>query len=155
MQHAGHRFQQKRALQRARLQLTYTICFYTGCRINDASILTKDDIINAQAAGQITLIHTKTKHSQVHYISDSGIRKLKSLQPQIDFVFKESQFLFGNKDTPYHPRSVIRIVNRDLQHTCNITNQNLNIKSHSYRVGFIMSMLENHVPINQVAQIIC
>lgn len=48
MKHARLSFKQKPDLKQARLQLTYTICYYTEYRINDTSKLTKNDIINAQ-----------------------------------------------------------------------------------------------------------
>lgn len=40
-----------------------------------------------------------------------------------------------------HKKSLIRIVNKDLKHTCKLNNIAFNLKSHSFRINTISNLL--------------
>lgn len=145
LQHAGSSFKKQQKLKTSQLRLLFTIAYFTGCRINEAACLSPHQISQLYNTGKINMVHHKTKQSCTHTVPDIAIQHLQALQPEFDFVFKENQYeyLFG-KTKPHHPLSIIRTVNRDIASTSKICNINLNLKSHSFRVGFITQLLKDN-----------
>lgn len=151
---AGLDFKHNFKYKQAQLQILYVICYYTGCRVNEAASLQYKDIQDLLNTKKITLIHHKTANSVVHVVPDCCVKELNDLSEAIHLVFIKfnSNYLFGRKK-PQHPRSVIRTVNRDIKATCQLLNINLNIKSHSFRVGFITKLIKE-LDILQASQIV-
>ena len=140
---AGNSFKKQTDLKRAQLRVTYTILYYAGFRLNEIRHLTKDDIDKAIQASQFSIIHHKTKQPYIHVLSNKALQDLKNLQLEYDIIFNKYnyKYLFG-KDKPIIEKSLIRMVNRDLKHTCQIGNIPYNIKSHSFRINVISSLLK-------------
>ena len=140
---AGNSFKQQRNLKRAQLRILYTILYHVGLRLNEARYLTYDDIEKSINSSQLSIIHHKTKTPHIHILSKTSLNDLKNLKTEYQIVFQKYQFkyLFG-KLKPIAEKSLIRLVNRDLKHTCEIANIPFNIKSHSFRINFISSLLK-------------
>lgn len=94
------------------------------------------------ASSQINLIHFKTNQAHIHVLSVQGVKDLKKLENEYHIVFKKYnyEYLFG-KQKPMHKKSLIRIVNKDLKHTCKLNNIAFNLKSHSFRINTISNLL--------------
>jgi integrase len=144
MRYAGLSRKKRQAdLVRSQLRIVYTICFNIGCRVNELRFLTLEQINILTQTGKITLIHYKTKTTQVHVISKTGQTQLQQLGEELYIVFEKYnyKYLFG-KNEPIHPKSIIRLVNKDLLATSTTLNNPLNVKSHSFRVGLITALLK-------------
>jgi transposase InsO family protein len=144
MRYAGLSRKKRQAdLVRSQLRIVYTICFNIGCRVNELRFLTLEQINILTQTGKITLIHYKTKTTQVHVISKTGQTQLQQLGEELYIVFEKYnyKYLFG-KNEPIHPKSIIRLVNKDLLATSKTLNNPLNVKSHSFRVGLITALLK-------------
>ena len=89
------------------------------------------------------MVHHKTKKTNIHVLSKKAIRDLKNLKVEFTIVFDKYKykFLFG-KHKPIIEKSLIRIVNQDLQKTCEKNNIPFNIKSHSFRINMITNLLK-------------
>jgi len=143
MANAGNVFKQQKNLKRSQLRILYTILYYVGLRLNEARYLTYDDIQKGISSSQLSVIHHKTKTSHIHILSKKALNDLKDLKTEYQVVFEQHQFkyLFG-KLQPIANKSLIRLVNRDLKHTCEIANIPFNIKSHSFRINLISNLLK-------------
>lgn len=142
MANAGNSFRQQKNLKRSQLRILYTILYHAGLRLNEARYLTYEDIQKTISSSQLSVIHHKTKTSHIHVLSNRALTDLKKLKIDYDIVFKQHKFryLFG-KSKPITGKSLIRLVNRDLKYTCEIANIPFNIKSHSFRINLISSLL--------------
>lgn len=140
---AGNSFKYTKDLKQAQLRITYTILYHYGLRINEIRHLTEQDIVTAIDAAQFNLVHHKTKKTNIHVLSKKAIRDLKNLKVEFTIVFDKYKykFLFG-KHKPIIEKSLIRIVNQDLQKTCEKNNIPFNIKSHSFRINMITNLLK-------------
>jgi integrase len=112
-------------------------------RLNEARHLTYNDIQKGISSSQLSVIHHKTKSPHIHILSKKALKDLKSLNTEYQVVFEQHQFkyLFG-KLKPIAQKSLIRLVNRDLKYTREIANIPFNIKSHSFRINLISSLLK-------------
>ena len=152
---AGIRFRKRQKdLKIAQLRITYVILYHTGVRINELREINQHQIEDAIKSSQITIIHHKTKQSHIHILTDTAIQRLKDLKDERDIVFKKYKYkyLFG-KNKPVHKKTLIRIINQDLKHTCEINQIPFNIKSHSFRINTISSLLKE-TTVQEAAQII-
>lgn len=142
LKNAGTNTKRLKRLRAAQLRVCYTILFYTGLRINETAVLTHQDFIDVFETSQLTVTHFKQKQSHVHVLSKRALRDLALIQDDIEFIFVKNKFkfLFG-KTKPMHEKSLIRFINRDLKHTCHTKNIAYNIKSHSFRIYVIASLL--------------
>jgi site-specific recombinase XerD len=102
----------------------------------------------------MNVIHHKTKQAHIQVLFKNAIFKLKKLKPEIELVFSKYQFkhLFGREE-PMHKKSIVKLINDDLRTTCEIANIPFNIKSHSFRINMVSSLLKN-TSVQNVAQII-
>lgn len=141
---AGCTFQRQQDLQIAQLKIAYTILFYVGLRVNEIRFFQEKDIEDAIKTSQFNVIHTKQKKSHIHVISDVAVQELKKLKNyyKIVFVKYKYEYLFG-KNKPIDEKSLIRKINKDLKHTCQINEIPYNIKSHSFRINMISKLLQN------------
>ena len=143
MINAGNCFKQQHELKRAQLRITYTILYYGGFRLNEIRFLTNEQIQNAISSSQFSLIHYKTRKPHIHILSKKAVQELKNLKLEYSIIFDKYkyEFLYGKKE-PINHKSLIRFVNRDLKSTCQVLNIPFNIKSHSFRINFISSLLK-------------
>ena len=93
---------------------------------------------------QIIIITFKTKQSHIYVLSKKAIQDLTERQADFDIVFQKHKYkyLFG-KDKPVHEKSLVRLINKDLKHICNLNNIYFNVKSHSFRINLISKLLQN------------
>jgi transposase InsO family protein len=132
----------QKELRRAQLRICYTILFHVGLRINEIRNLKLQDIKDAIQISQFNLIHFKTNQAHIHILSVQAVKDLKKLENEYHTVFKKYnyEYLFG-KQKPIHKKSLIRIINKDLKHTCKLNNIAFNLKSHSFRINTISNLL--------------
>ena len=151
---AGSEARYQTDLKYSQLVITYTILYHTGVRINEIRTLTREHINNAIEISQFNLIHHKTKKAHIHVLSDKAIKDLQNLDTYLKIVFDKYQYryLFG-KNKPMNKKSLIRMINRDLKSTCKLAKLPFNIKSHSFRINLITSLLKV-TSVHKVAEII-
>ena len=143
MGNAGNVYKQKHEIKRAQLRIAYTILYYAGFRLNEMRNLTEEDIQKAMDSSQFSIIHYKTNKPHIHVLSKRAVEDLKKLKVEYKILFEKYnyKFLFG-KGQPITESSLIRFVNKDLSHTCKVGNIPYNIKSHSFRINVISSLLK-------------
>lgn len=139
---AGNVYKQAHEIKRAQLRITYTILYYTGFRLNEIRKLTQVDIQKAIESSQFNIVHYKTNKAHIHVLSKKAVQDLKKLTLEYKVLFEKNKykFLFG-KEQPLTTSSLIRFVNKDLAHTCQVGDIPYNIKSHSFRINVISSLL--------------
>jgi integrase len=143
MENAGNNAKYKKDLKRAQFRVAYTILYYTVLRLNEIKILTQDDIQKAIDARPFNIVHFKTKQSHIHIRGNQAVKDLKKLEPDYQIIFQKHhyKYLFG-KNKPSHEKQMIRSINLDLKNTCERFNILYNIKSHSFRINMISSLLK-------------
>ena len=151
---AGSQAIRQKDLRRCQLRIAFTLLYHTGLRINEIRNLTQKEIFDGIAASQLTIIQFKTKRSHTHILSKNAVYNLKKLKPEIKVVFDKYKYkyLFG-KNKPMHQKSMIKMINNDLKHTCEINQIPFNIKSHSFRINMISNLLRV-TTVQDAAQII-
>jgi integrase/recombinase XerD len=151
---AGSKAKRRKDLKQAQLRLAYTLLYHTGLRVNEIRNIAEKDIDDGVKTSQMNVIHHKTKQAHIHVLSKNAIFKLKKLKPEIEVVFSKCQFkhLF-RKEEPMHKKSLVRLINSNLRATCETGNIPYNIKSHSFRINVISSLLKN-TSVQRAAQII-
>lgn len=151
---AGSSFKYTKDLKRAQIRIAYTILYHTGLRVNEIRHLTEEGIKEAIQASQFSVIQHKTKQASIHVLSEAAIKDLNNLKLEFVIVFKKYKYkyLFG-KNKPIGPKVLIKTINDDLRHTCQISNIPYNIKSHSFRINMVSSLLKV-ITVQDAAQII-
>ena len=151
---AGNQYQRQKDLKQAQLRVAYTLLYHTGLRVNEIRQITKEQIEDAIKASQISVIHHKTRQPYIHVLSITAVQNFKRLKPEMEIIFNKYQFkyLFG-KDKPIHKKSLIRTINEDLKNTCELNQIPFNIKSHSFRINMVSSLLKN-TSVQKAAQVI-
>ena len=151
---AGSQAIRQKDLKQSQLRVAYTLLYYTGLRINEIRKITQKQILDAIASSQLSAIHHKTKQAHIHVLSKTGLKKLKQLRLEYTIIFNKYgyKYLFG-KIKPIHQKSLNRLVNEDLRHTCQVCDIPYNIKSHSFRINMISSLLKT-TTVQHAAQII-
>ena len=116
--------------------------------------ITKEQIEDAIKASQISVIHHKTRQPYIHVLSITAVQNFKRLKPEMEIIFNkyQSKYIFG-KDQPIHKKSLIRTINEDLKNTCELNQIPFNIKSHSFRINMVLSLLKN-TSVQKAAQVI-
>jgi integrase len=78
----------------------------------------------------------------MHVLSKTGVKALKNLKTEFTIIFQKYkyEFLFG-KVEPIADKSLVRFINKHLAYTCEIGNIPYNLKSHSFRINVISSLL--------------
>jgi putative transposase len=142
MANAGNVFKRQHELKRAQLRVAYTILYYAGFRLNEIRNLTQKDIQKAIASSQFNIIQHKTNKAHIQVLPRKALEDLKKLNLEYEVIFEKYKykFLFGKVD-PIADKSLIRFINKDLAYTCEIGNIPYNIKSHSFRINVISSLL--------------
>lgn len=147
---AGTQYQRQKDLKQAQLRVAYTLLYHTGLRVNEIRQITKEQIEDAIKASQISVIHHKTRQPYIHVLSITAVQNFKRLKPEMEIIFKK--YLFG-KDRPMHNKSLMRVINEDLKITCELNQIPFNIKSHSFRINMVSSLLKN-TSVQKAAQVI-
>jgi len=151
---AGNRAVRQKDLKQSQFRLAYTLLYFTGLRINEVRKITEKQIRDAILSSQLSVIHYKTKQAHFHVLSNNAVKSLKRLSMEQTIVFQKYnyKYLFG-KNKPIHQKSLTRLINDDLKHTCKVCNIPYNIKSHSFRINMISNLLKK-TTVQHAAQII-
>lgn len=141
---AGSSAKYKQDLKCAQLKIAYSILFYVGLRVNEIRFFKEKDIQDAIKTSQFSVVHFKQREPYIHVISDLAVKELKKLKQQYDIVFVKYKYnyLFG-KNKPIDKKYLIKMINKDLKRTCEISQIPYNIKSHSFRINMITQLLKN------------
>lgn len=104
----------------------------------------ENDIQDAIKTLQFSVINFKKKKPHIDVISDLAVQELNKLKSCCDVIFikYKSKYLFG-KYKPIDKKYLIKMINKDLKHTCEINQVPYNIKSHSFRINMITRLLKN------------
>ena len=146
--HAGHLIQKMVVPKKIQLRLTYLMLYLTGLRINEVALLTYSDFQKIIDTGQFEVDHSKTGDMKFkHTIHKEGIELIKKYQNEIDILFLHEHFQYlgstaTNRQKLMNPKRFINLINTDIQLTLNKCNIEQNIKSHSFRIGFITKLLK-------------
>lgn len=94
-------------------------------------------------AGSLMWFISKLTKLHIHVIYSTVIQDLKkrNLDYQIIFDKYKYEYLFG-KNTPMRSKILIQTINDDLRNTCKTLKLPYNIKSHSFRINHISSLLK-------------
>ena len=154
LEFAGRSMERRVELRRSQLRICYTILYYVGLRVNETKHLTHQDIKDALITSQLTVVHHKTKQSHIHTLSKRALRDLRNIDQDIKIVFEKykHKYLFGRVNT-MHSKALIRLINNDLKNTCQLNDIRYNIKSHSFRI-YVISSLLTKTSVHNVADII-
>lgn len=140
---AGSQCKRQPDLKQAQLMVAYTLLYHTGLRVNEIRSVTEEQISKVIKTSQISVIHHKTKQPYIHVLSKQAVLNLKRLQPEINIIFNKYKFNYlFDKQKLTHKKAVIRFINRDLENTCKVNAIFFNIKSHSFRINMISSLLK-------------
>ena len=141
---AGSTSKYNQDLKCAQLKIAYTILFHVGLRVNEMRFFQQKNIQDAIKTSQFSVIHFKQNEPHIHVISDLAVQDLRELQHYYDIVFVKYKYkyLFG-KNKPVDEKYLIKMINKDLKHTCEISQIPYNIKSHSFRINMITRLLKN------------
>jgi len=141
---AGSNSKYKQDLKCAQLRIAYTILFHVGLRVNEMRFFQQKNIQDAIKTSQFSVIHFKQNEPHIHVISDLAVQDLRELKHYYDIVFVKYKYkyLFGN-NKPVDEKYLIKMINNDLKHTCEINQIPYNIKSHSFRINMISRLLKN------------
>lgn len=125
-----------------------------GLRINEIRVITEKQILDAISSAQFNAIHYKNRQAHSHVLSKTALKSLKQLALERTIIFQKYgyKYLFG-KHKPIHQKSLIRLMNDDLNNTCKICDIPYNIKSHSFRINMISNLLKK-TTVQHAAQII-
>ena len=106
LQNAGNNFIYRKDLKEAQIRVAYTILYYTGLRVNEIRMLTRNDINDAIKGGQFNVIHSKTNQAHIHVISSTAVQDLEKryLDYQIIFDKYKYEYLFG-ENKPMHSKA--------------------------------------------------
>lgn len=142
LSNAGSQKKYGKDIRKAQLRIVYTLLYSVGVRINELRLCRLKDIEEAIEFSELKVTFYKTKRSHNYPLSAKAVENLKSLKKEFAFLGKTHKFvfLFGKKTT-LNEKTIIKIVNEDLAATCELCGIKDNIKSHSFRVGFILRLL--------------
>lgn len=152
------RYSQHAHLEQARKQILFTLLFYTGARVNELRMITKNDLINAVEEGTLKLVLQKQHDAVVRVLPTVARQKRLKLAPDIHFFFYQDQrrFLVESFRKPghlMHEKAWMTYVNREMKKAKQSLQINAVLSSHSFRVGFITRHLK-HAESHEVAQIV-
>jgi integrase len=138
----------QRSLPYSRFILTCTILYFTGMRISEIGLLTKNDILHLLHHGEV--IVKRSKNNDVHKYKAPTFCKdyIPILEKHIQIVFTANQTVKGS----ILHSTYIKSINKKLKHIGKKTNKNL--KSHSFRIGYVNTLLNGGVSIHDVSQIV-
>jgi putative transposase len=143
----------RKDIAKTQVRLAYTILFYTGMRINEARHLTVEDIEDAITTKALHIILHKVQKAHKYFLTDEAVQLLKDLIPDLHKMQRAGyKYIFG-KNKPQADKRLIIMINKELAIACERYGIKQNIKSHSFRIGRITSLLRI-AKLHQVGEII-
>ena len=128
------------AARKNRLIKVFHLIHIFGIRVNEASQITNNLLLELIENGSTKIIAHKQKKEKVIYATKSAIRTIKKvfhpLEANDNFILVSER---GSKRTPLNPNSMIRDINSYLKKVF----PNKNITSHSFRASLISELLND------------
>lgn len=146
--HSGHSIQKMILPKRIQLRLTYLMLYFTGLRINEVALFQYSDFQKILEIGEFEIDHSKTGDMKFrHSIHPEGVELIKKYKNEIDILFLDERFQYlgssaTNRKQLMHPKRFINLINLEIKVTLQKCNIEQNIKSHSFRIGFITKLLK-------------
>lgn len=137
-------------LSYARFRIACILLFFSGLRLNEIRLLREVDILQIIKFFEITIYQSKTNtHKKVVFPSEC-VFFLEKYIDDIDYIFSKGETL-----STISSLSFIRFFNNRLKKFTSGKSEynNKNLKSHSFRVNFITSLLK-HAPLDIVCDIV-
>lgn len=123
-----------------RLIKVFHLIHIFGIRVNEASQITNNKLLELIANGSTKIIAHKQKREKIIYATKSAIKTLKKVFNPIE---ANDNYLLvserGSKTTPLNPNSMIRDINTYLKKVF----PNKNITSHSFRASLISELIND------------
>lgn len=130
----------------AQMKIICVTLFVTGARVNEIRFLTYEDFKKVLETGNLSLKQTKTNEYRNVYLGDNAANQFLRVTEEIDYLFKTLKFKYlgcslKNREEAMNNRSWIRKVNSFLREVKASLGLHLQIKSHSFRIGFVNNVL--------------
>jgi len=140
------------AARKNRLIKVFHLIHIFGIRVNEASQITNNKLLELIANGSAKIIAHKQKKEKIIYATKSAIKILKKvfnpLEANDNFILVSER---GSKTTPLNPNSMIRDINTYLKKVF----PNKNITSHSFRASLISELInDKNISVKIVQQLI-
>lgn len=137
----------EKKLQFSRFRVAITILWATGLRVNETKSIKYSDIQTIINEKTLQIYQPKTKKYRIIHFSNEAVKQFIFIKPDIDVIFATHETLAGEMNES----SWIAFLNKRLINKTKVFG--LNIKSHSFRVNFVTSLLK-HAPLQIVANLV-
>ena len=136
-----------RIVEWSAFRIAITLLGFTGLRVNEIRNLTLSQLLQFRDKRELQFYQAKQNKHRTVYLSQEGERVLSLLIDEFLIVFSRRKTLSGGIDH----NNWITFINCRLKKAAN--KFSLNLKSHSFRINFITSLLKI-APVQNVSQII-
>lgn len=136
-----------RIVEWSAFRIAITLLGFTGLRVNEIRNLTLSQLLQFRDKRELQFFQAKQNKHRTVYLSQQGERVLSQLIDEFLIVFSRRNTLSGGIDH----NNWITFINSRLKKAAN--KFCLNLKSHSFRINFITSLLKI-APVQNVSQII-
>ena len=123
-----------------RLIKVFHLIHIFGIRVNEASQITNNKLLELISTGSTKIIAHKQKKEKIIYATKKAIATIKKvfnpIEPNDNFILVSER---GSKKTPLNPNSMIRDINSYLKKVF----PNKNITSHSFRASLISELIND------------
>lgn len=126
---------QEKRLYYSRFRIAITLLWATGLRVSEIQNITQTDIQSIFQNYSLQILQPKTNKYRLIFFTEETVKQIRTLENDFKVVFKKHQTLSGN----IHTKTWREFINRNLKKKTRIFNKN--IKSHSFRVNYITSLL--------------
>lgn len=134
----------------ARFKVTSTVLFYTGLRINEVRLMTKEMLDDLCTKQKCSFYQTKVKKHRAVLIPPHAIASFNQIQPEIAKVYESSEFLYPASKNWRH--KFPQMINKRLE--TYKKRFSLNLTSHSFRINFVTELLKHEVPTHLAQELI-
>lgn len=146
LEHFPSGFTPAQIVHYAQMKIICVTLYVTGARVNEIRFLTHEDFKKVFETGNLSLKQTKINEYRNVYLGDNAIQEFERVEDEIDYLFNKLHFKYlgstlKNKNEAMHGRSWIRKVNLFLKKVKKEKGLHLEIKSHSFRIGFVNSVI--------------
>ena len=136
-----------RVVEWAAFRIAITLLGFTGLRVNEIRNITLEQIIVFRDKRVLQIYQGKQNKYRTILLAEEGYKVLCELNKEIDIVFQKRETLSGGVDR----NTWISFINNKLSYSASLFN--INLKSHSFRINFVTSLLRL-APVQDVSQLI-
>jgi site-specific recombinase XerD len=128
---------QEKRIYYSRFRIAITLLWASGLRVSEILNFTQNDRQSILKNHSLQIFQTKNKKFRLIFFSQETLKQLTKLDNDFKVVFQNHQIIAGNANTKIWRD----FINRNLKKKTRLFNKN--IKSHSFRVNYITSLLEH------------